>query len=170
MIHVVLYNPEIPQNTGNIMRTCVAANAKLHLIEPLGFSLDEKHVKRSGASYVDKTIYEVYKNWDDFKKENKGIFYFLTRYGSHRPSDFNLSNSDEDIYLVFGAESCGIPKEILKDHLDTCVRLPMTKDVRSMNLSNVVAILVYETLRQQDYNDLYFEEPEELKGKNFLKE
>ncbi len=168
MINVVLYNPEIPQNTGNIMRTCVAANVKLHLIEPLGFSLDEKSVRRSGASYVIKTNYVTYKSWEDFTNKNKGSFYFSTRYGSHTPSEFDFSVSTEEIYLIFGAESSGIPKEILKPHLDNCIRLPMTKDVRSLNLSNVVAIMVYEVLRQQNYNDLYFDEPEELKGKDYI--
>lgn len=169
MIHVVLYNPEIPQNTGNIMRTCAAANAKLHLIEPLGFSLDEKAVRRSGANYVKETDFKIYKDWKHFESENEGTYIFMTRYGSHKPSEFDMSNSEEDLYLIFGAESSGIPVEILRNHLETCVRLPMTKVVRSLNLSNTVAILVYEALRQQDYNDLYFEEPEELKGPDFLK-
>ncbi len=169
MIHVVLYNPEIPQNTGNIMRTCAATNAKLHLIKPLGFSLDEKAVRRSGANYIKETDWTVYENWEDFSEKNTGTYIFMTRYGSHKPSEFDMSNSEEDIYLIFGAESSGIPTYILKDHLNTCVRLPMTKVVRSMNLSNVVAILVYEALRQQNYKDLYFEEPEELKGPDFLK-
>ena len=168
MINVVLYNPEIPQNTGNIMRTCAATDVMLHLIEPLGFSLDQKAVRRSGANYVNKTNFRTYKNWEEFIAINEGTFIFMTRYGSHKPSEFDMSNSDDNIYLIFGAESSGIPTEILRDHLDTCVRLPMNKEVRSLNLSNVVAILVYEALRQQDYNDLLFEEPEELKGKDFL--
>ncbi|QVK20027.1 tRNA (cytidine(34)-2'-O)-methyltransferase [Mycoplasmatota bacterium] len=168
MINVVLYNPEIPHNTGNIMRTCVATNVRLHLIEPLGFSLDEKSVRRSGASYVNKTNYSIYSNWEDFVKKNKGKYYFSTRYGSHLPNDYDFSNTNDNIYLIFGAESSGIPKRILANHLENCIRLPMTKDVRSLNLSNVVAIMVYEVLRQQNYNDLYFEEPEELKGKDYL--
>ena len=159
MINIVLYEPEIPGNTGNIMRTAVATNSKLHLIEPLGFSLDEKYLKRSSANYMDKLNYEVYKNWDDFKSKNKGTFYYLTRYGKKPHTSFDYSNSEENIYLVFGKESSGIPKEILRNDLDKCMRMPMTKDVRALNLSNTVAIMVYEVLRQQNYNDLLLTEP-----------
>ncbi len=168
MINVVLYEPEIPQNTGNIMRTCVGTGAKLHLIKPLGFSLDEKSIKRSGANYVDKLDYKVYENYDDFKKQNKGTYYFFTRYGKKPHSSFDYSNKDENIYLIFGKESSGIDKKILKDNLDHCMRLPMTKDLRSLNLSNCVAVVVYEVLRQQDYNDLLRIEPH--KGENFLED
>jgi len=166
VINVVLYSPEIPQNTGNIMRTCAATNTKLHLIKPLGFSLDEKVVKRSGANYIDKCDYTVYENFEDFKSKNDGKFYFLTRYGKKPHSSFDYSNKDENIYLIFGRESSGLPKEILKDHLDTCLRIPMTDKVRALNLSNCVAIMVYEALRQQDYNDLLRFEP--FKGEDYL--
>lgn len=159
MINIVLYEPEIPGNTGNIMRTAVATNSKLHLIEPLGFSLDEKYLKRSSANYMDKLNYEVYPNWEDFKSKNKGTFYYLTRYGKKPHTSFDYSDSNENIYLVFGKESTGIPKEILRDDLDRCMRMPMTKDVRALNLSNTVAIMVYEVLRQQNYNDLLLTEP-----------
>ncbi len=159
MINIVLYEPEIPGNTGNIMRTAVATNSKLHLIEPLGFSLDEKYLKRSSANYMDKLNYEVYKNWDDFKSKNEGTFYYLTRYGKKPHTSFDYSNPKENIYLVFGKESSGIPKEILRNDLDRCMRMPMTKDVRALNLSNTVAIMVYEVLRQQNYNDLLLKEP-----------
>ena len=159
MINIVLYEPEIPGNTGNIMRTAVATNSKLHLIEPLGFSLDEKYLKRSSANYMDKLNYEVYPNWDDFKSKNKGTFYYLTRYGKKPHTSFDYSDSNENIYLVFGKESTGIPKEILRNDLDRCMRMPMTKDVRALNLSNTVAIMVYEVLRQQNYNDLLLTEP-----------
>lgn len=169
MNHIVLYEPEIPQNTGNIMRTCVATNTKLHLIEPLGFSLDKKYLKRSATNYLDHLVYEVYENFEAFKEKNKGRYYFLTRYGEKAPDAFDLTTSDEDIYLIFGKESSGIPKPLLKDHLDTCMRLPMSDNVRSLNLSNVAAILIYETLRQQNYNDLYTHEPDTLKGKDYLK-
>ena len=159
MINIVLYEPEIPGNTGNIMRTAVATNSKLHLIEPLGFSLDEKYLKRSSANYMDKLNYEVYPNWEDFKSKNKGTFYYLTRYGKKPHTSFDYSDSNENIYLVFGKESTGIPKEILRNDLDRCMRMPMTKDVRALNLSNTVAIMVYEVLRQQNYNDLLTKEP-----------
>ena len=166
MINVVLYEPEIPQNTGNIMRTCVATNTKLHLIKPLGFSLDDKVVKRSGANYINDCDYTLYENWNDFVSKNKGTFYFLTRYGHKPHSSFDYSNKDENIYFVFGKESTGIPKEILKNHLDTCLRMPMTDKVRALNVSNTVAIMVYEALRQRNYDDLLFDEP--FKGVDYL--
>lgn len=163
MINIVLFEPEIPQNTGNIMRTCIATNAKLHLIEPLGFKLDEKSVKRSGVNYIDKCNYQIYKNYEDFSRQNPGTYYFLTRYGHKPHSDFNFSNSNENIYFIFGKESTGIDKNILKDNLEHCIRLPMTDNVRSLNLSNTVAIVLYEALRQQNYNDLLFDEPHKSK-------
>ncbi len=159
MINIVLFEPEIPGNTGNIMRTAVATNAKLHLIEPLGFSLDEKYLKRSSANYMDKLNYEVYPDWEDFKSKNEGTFYYLTRYGKKPHTSFDYSDSNENIYLVFGKESSGLPKEILRNDLDRCMRMPMSKNVRALNLSNTVAIMVYEVLRQQNYNDLLLKEP-----------
>ena len=166
MIHIVLYEPEIPGNTGNIMRTCVATGTKLHLIEPLGFSLDEAHLRRSGVNYIDKLEYIVYKNFDEFKEKNKGTYYYFTRYGHKPHTSFDYSNKDEEIYLIFGKESTGIPKEILRDDLDHCMRIPMTDNVRALNLSNCAAIVVYEVLRQQNYRDLLFEEPH--KDKDFI--
>ena len=168
MINIVLYEPEIPQNTGNIMRTCVATGSKLHLIKPLGFSLDEKSIKRSGANYIDKLDYKVYEDYEDFKSKNIGTYYFFTRYGKKTHSDFDYSNKNENIYLIFGKESSGIDKKILKDNLDHCMRIPMTEDVRSLNLSNCAAIVVYEVLRQQNYNDLIRHEVQ--KGENFLED
>lgn len=168
MINIVLYEPEIPQNTGNIMRTCVATGAKLHLIKPLGFSLDEKSIKRSGANYIDKLDYKVYENYEHFTKENVGTYYYFTRYGKKPHSDFDYSDKDENIYLIFGRESSGIDKKILKNNLDHCMRIPMLEDVRSLNLSNCVAIVTYEVLRQQGYNDLLRFEPH--KGKDFLED
>ena len=167
MLNIVLFEPEIPGNTGNIMRTCVATNTHLHLIKPLGFSLDEKYIKRSGVNYIDKCIYDVYENWEDFLSKNKGTMYFYTRYGHKPHSDFTYK-SDENIYLVFGKESTGIPRSILKPHLDNCARIPMTSNVRALNLSNSVAIVLYEALRQQNYNDLLRDEPH--KSKNFIEE
>src|SRR5574344_1721478 len=140
MINIVLFEPEIPGNTGNIMRTCVATNAILHLIKPLGFSLDEKYIKRSGVNYIDKCNYIVYENYEEFINKNDGQFYFFTRYGKKPHTSFDYSNSKEKIYLIFGKESTGIPKEILKNHLDRCMRIPMSDGVRALNLSNCVAI------------------------------
>ena len=168
MINVVLFEPEIPGNTGNIMRTCVATNTKLHLIKPLGFSLDEKYIKRSGVNYIEHCDYEVYENIDDFFKKNNGTYYFLTRYGKKPHTSFDYSNKDENIYFFFGKESTGIPPKILKPFLDNCMRMPMTNNVRSLNLSNTVAIMIYEALRQQDYRDLLFVEPH--KSEDFIVE
>lgn len=166
MINVVLYQPEIPQNTGNIMRTCAATNTKLHLIKPLGFSLDEKSIKRSGANYIDSCDYEMYEDYDEFLKNNQGEFYYFTRYGKKAPTEFDYSDSNKNIYLIFGKESTGIPKEILHNNINRCTRLPMTDKVRALNLSNCVAIMVYEVLRQQNYNDLLRYEP--FKGSDYL--
>ena len=167
MNNIVLFEPEIPQNTGNIMRTCVATNTKLHLIRPLGFVLDDAHLRRSGANYIDKLDYELYDDFEDFKSKNKGIYYYFTRYGRKPHSSFDYSNkSNENLYFIFGKESTGIPKEILRDNLDHCMRIPMTDNVRALNVSNSVAIVIYEALRQQDYNDLLREEPH--KGADYL--
>ena len=166
MNHIVLYQPEIPQNTGNIMRTCVATNSKLHLIKPLGFQLDDAHLKRSGVNYIDKLQYEVYEDFEDFKKKNRGIYYYFTRYGRKPHTSFDYRNTNEEQYFIFGKESTGIPREILQEDLDHCMRIPMTDKVRALNVSNSVAIVIYEVLRQQDYNDLLREEPH--KGADYL--
>ena len=167
MINIVLYQPEIPQNTGNIMRTCAGTGAKLHLIRPLGFSLSENAIKRSGVNYIEKCDYEIYDNWGDFlKKNNSGIFCYLTRYGKKPHSDFDFSDKDSNIYLIFGKESTGIPKEILKEHLDECARIPTNDNIRALNLSNCVALVLFEALRQQDYPNLLRAEP--FKGEDYL--
>ena len=167
MNNIVLFEPEIPGNTGNIMRTCVATNTRLHLIKPLGFSLEDKYLKRSGVNYIDKLEYYVYENFDDFKSKNKGDYYYFTRYGKKPHTSFNYKNEEnKELYFIFGKESTGIPKEILKKDLDHCMRIPMTKNVRALNLSNAAAIVIYEALRQQDYNDLLRTEPH--KGADYL--
>lgn len=167
MINIVLYEPEIPQNTGNIMRTCVATNSHLHLIRPFGFRLDDHSIKRSGVNYIDKLKYTIYDDYEDFISKNFGIYYFYTRYGKKTHSDFNY-NIEDNIYLIFGKESTGIPKEILKYNLENCARIPMSEDVRALNVSNSVAIVVYEALRQNNYNNLLKVEPH--KGENYLEE
>ncbi len=166
MINVVLFEPEIPGNTGNIMRTCAGTNVKLHLIKPLGFSLEEKYIKRSGANYIDNCDYTLYENFEDFKSKNEGEYYFLTRYGRKPHTSFDYSDKSKNIYLIFGKESSGIPKELLKGQLDHCMRIPMTDKIRALNLSNTVAIMVYEVLRQRNYDGLLFEEP--FKGADYL--
>ncbi len=158
MLNVVLFEPEIPQNTGNIMRTCVATNTKLHLIKPLGFSLDEKNIKRSGVNYIENCQYTVYENWEDFLNQNEGEMYFFTRYG-HKPHSSFSYPQEKNVYFIFGKESTGIPRKILKPHLNRCARIPMTDKVRALNLSNSVAIVLYEALRQMDYLDLLQNEP-----------
>lgn len=165
MINIVLFEPEIPQNTGNIMRTCVAINAKLHLIKPLGFSLDEKSIKRSAVNYIDKLDYEVYENIEEFFLNNKGEYFFLTRYATKKYSDFDFKIKN-DIFFIFGKESTGIPKEILKNHLDQCLRIPTTENVRSLNLSNCVSIVAFEALRQREFENLLVYD--KFKGENYL--
>jgi|SRR5690554_5609677 len=170
MNNIVLYEPEIPQNTGNIMRTCVATNTVLHLIEPLGFKLTEKAIKRSGVNYIKDVKIKIYENYNEFfkKNHNKGEFYFLTRYGTKTIYDMKVAETEKNYYFIFGKESTGVPKEILKKHLDKCIRLPMTNLVRSLNLSNVASIIIYEALRQQGFPELSIYEPENFKGKNYL--
>lgn len=166
MINVVLFEPEIPGNTGNIMRTCAGTNVKLHLIKPLGFSLEDKYIKRSGVNYIEHCDYTVYENFEDFKSKNEGTYYYLTRYGNKPHTSFDYSDVNEKIYLIFGKESTGIPKEILKKDLDHCMRIPMNDNIRALNLSNSAAIMIYEVLRQRNYPDLLFEEP--FKGADYL--
>jgi len=169
-IHVVLYQPEIPQNTGNIMRTCAGTGVKLHLIKPLGFRLDPKYIKRTAVNYLEHVDYSVYENYEDFLAKNKGRFIYLTRYGKSGPRDFDFSNPSEELYFIFGRESTGIPKSILKENLENCLRLPANDNIRSLNLANTVAIMVYEALGQQGYPGLSKTEPATLKGANWLEE
>ena len=167
MINIVLYEPEIPENTGNIMRTCAGTNSKLHLIEPLGFALDEKKIKRSGVNYIEKVNYQRYLDFEDFQNSNQGEYYYFTRYGTKPYSEIDFSDSTKNIYLIFGKESTGIPKEILHDNLDKCYRIPTSENVRALNLSNCVALVTYEALRQQNFNNLLKYDP--FKGKDYLK-
>ena len=167
MINIVLYEPEIPENTGNIMRTCVASNSMLHLIEPFGFIFDEKRIKRSGANYIDKAKYKTYLDFDDFLSQNTGEFYYFTRYGTKPYTDIDFTATDKNIYLIFGKESTGIPKSILHDNLNKCYRIPTSDNVRALNLSNCVAIVTYEALRQQGFPNLFMSDP--FKGEDYLK-
>jgi len=154
-LNIVLYEPEIPANTGNIGRSCVATNTRLHLIEPLGFSLEEKQLKRAGMDYWKDLDVTTYVNWEDFCQKNPDAkLYFATTKARHVYSDVNY---EADCYIVFGKESAGIPEEILKDHPDTCVRIPMVGETRSLNLSNSVAIVLYEALRQNHFSNMKLE-------------
>lgn len=152
MVHIVLLEPEIPQNTGNIARTCVATGAVLHLIEPLGFHLDDKSVKRAGLDYWDKLDVRRYVNFEDFLAKNPGATIFMaTTKAKHTYTEVTY---EDDAYIMFGKESAGIPEEILVQYPETCIRIPMIGDIRSLNLSNSAAIILYEALRQLDFSDL----------------
>ena len=154
MLHIVLHEPEMPANTGNIGRTCVACGAVLHLIEPLGFRLNEKMIKRAGLDYWDKLDVRTYINFEDFlEKNNDPKIYMATTKAKHVYSA-PAYEDDEDVYIMFGKESAGIPEEILVDHEDTCIRIPMLDKVRSLNLSNSVSIVLYEALRQNNFADM----------------
>lgn len=166
MINIVLYEPEIPQNTGNIMRTCAGTGAKLHLIKPLGFSLSDKMIKRSGVNYIEHCDYYVYDDFQSFLSVNQGDFYYLTRYGVKDYCDFDYKKCDDNVFLIFGKESTGIPKEILKNNLDKCARIPTNGNIRALNVSNSVAIVLYEVLRQQGFPNLFHYDAQ--KGKDFL--
>ena len=152
MINIVLHEPEIPANTGNIGRTCVAAGARLHLIEPLGFKLNEKMLKRAGLDYWDKLDVTVYDNYSDFLQRNKGArIYMATTKAVRTYCDVKY---EPGCYIMFGRESAGIPEEILVQHPDTSIRIPMIGDIRSLNLSNSVAIVLYEALRQNGFDGM----------------
>ena len=154
-LNIVLYNPEIPQNTGNIIRSCYNSKADLHIIEPASFNIWDPKMKRASVTYVDKINITLYKNWEEFIKKNnpKNIFY-TTKFGQKNPSDLDLKKNKEPLFLVFGAESLGIPKKILFANFDKCIRLPMKEDFRSFNLANTVSIMLYEYNRQNDFLDM----------------
>ena len=148
-MNIVLLEPEIPANTGNIGRTCVATGTRLHLIKPLGFSLDEKHLRRAGMDYWKDLDVTVYENYEEFLAKNPGAkIYMATTKAKHCYTDVQY---EPDCYIMFGKESAGIPEELLIENPETCVRIPMIGDIRSLNLSNSVAIMLYEALRQGDF-------------------
>ena len=167
MIHIVLYQPEIPQNTGNIIRTAMAINATLHLIKPLGFSLEEKSLKRAGMDYINDVNLEVYESVEEFYTKNEDAdIYYVTRYASKPHSAFDFKRVTKDYYFMFGKESSGIPHDLLRGHKDRLMRIPMSINARSLNLSNSVAIVVYEVCRQQNFYGLSTFEA--IKGEDFL--
>ncbi|RRN70878.1 tRNA (uridine(34)/cytosine(34)/5-carboxymethylaminomethyluridine(34)-2'-O)-methyltransferase TrmL [Peribacillus simplex] len=154
-IHVVLYQPQIPANTGNIARTCAGTDTSLHLIRPLGFSTDDKQLKRAGLDYWENVKIHYYDSLEEFYEKNAGgEFYYLTKFGEQPHSSFDYSDQESEIYFIFGRETTGLPKELIQENMDRCLRIPMTDKVRSLNLSNTAAILIYEALRQQDYREL----------------
>lgn len=151
-LNIVLYEPEIPANTGNIGRTCVATGTRLHLIEPLGFLLTEKALRRAGMDYWPKLDVTRYVNYQDFLDRNPGAkIYMATTKGRNLYTDISY---ESDCYIMFGKESAGIPEEILKEHPDTAIRIPMIGDTRSLNLGNSVAIVLYEALRQNGFEQM----------------
>jgi tRNA (cytidine/uridine-2'-O-)-methyltransferase len=151
-LNIVLHQPEIPANTGNIGRTCVATGTRLHLIEPLGFRLNEKEIKRAGMDYWDDLEVIRYVNYEEFLEKNPGAkIYYATTKAKHTYTEVNY---ESDCYIMFGKESAGIPEEILVDNPDTCIRIPMLDSIRSLNLSNSVAIVLYEALRQNNFDHM----------------
>ncbi len=151
-LNIVLHEPEIPQNTGNIARTCAATGAKLHIIKPMGFEIDDKKLKRAGLDYWHMLSITYYENLEDFFTKNEGgNFYFCTTKAPHTYAEASFSDGD---FLFFGKETKGLPEDLLNKNLDKCIRIPMVSDARSLNLSNSVAIVVYEALRQTGYFNL----------------
>lgn len=151
-MNIVLHEPEIPANTGNIGRTCVATGSRLHLIQPLGFCLDEKQLRRAGLDYWKYLDVTVYKNFEDFLEQNPNAkIYMATTKAKYVYSEVSYQSDD---YIMFGKESAGIPEEILVDYEKTCVRIPMKSEIRSLNLSNAVAVVLYEALRQNEFRDM----------------
>ncbi len=151
-VNIVLHEPEIPSNTGNIGRTCVATGARLHLIEPLGFRLNEKAIRRAGMDYWEKLDVSIYMDYQEFLEKNPGakIYYASTK----APKTYTEVTYEEDCYIMFGKESAGIPEDILFANPETTVRIPMREEIRSLNLSNSVAIVLYEALRQQGFANM----------------
>ena len=152
MLNIVLHEPEMPANTGNIGRTCVAAGARLHLIEPLGFKLNEKMLKRAGLDYWDKLDVTVYSDYQDFLDRNPGAKIYMAT--TKAPNVYTEASYEPDCYIMFGPESRGIPEDILVKNQETCVRIPMWGDIRSLNLSNSVSIILYEALRQNGFEKM----------------
>ncbi len=152
MFHIVLVEPEIPQNAGNIARTCAATGCVLHMVRPLGFEVSDKYLKRAGLDYWHLVDVRYYDSFDEVVEKNKeATFYFFTTKARHKHSDVSFKGGD---FLVFGKETKGLPEELLVQHEETCLRIPMFSEARSLNLSNSVAIAVYEALRQTDYQGL----------------
>jgi len=154
-LHIVLYQPEIPANTGNIARTCLATDTTLHLIHPLGFSTEDKMLRRAGLDYWNKVKIEEYASiYDLYTLYPNGTYYYIENFGTGHYTDFDYSNVEEDIFFVFGRETDGIPKSIIEGKEGKCLRIHMSDEVRSLNLSNTAAIIIYEALRQQNFPHL----------------
>ena len=155
MLNIVLHEPEIPANTGNIGRTCVATNTRLHLIEPLGFKLNEKALKRAGMDYWPSLNVTTYIDFQDFLEKNPGAKIYMAT--TKAPKIYTEAKYEPDCYIMFGKESAGIPEELLVKNKENCVRIPMVGDIRSLNLANSVSIILYEALRQNQFNGMNLE-------------
>ncbi len=154
-IHVVLFQPEIPANTGNIARTCAGTDTVLHLIRPLGFSTDDKMLKRAGLDYWQFVKIQYHDNLAAFfESTSGGEYFYITKHGKRNFTSFDYSSTDRDYYFIFGRETKGLPPELIEENLDRCLRIPMNENIRSLNLSNTAAILIYEALRQQNFAHL----------------
>lgn len=151
-LNIVLLEPEMPANTGNIGRTCVATGTVLHLIEPLGFHLDDRSIKRAGMDYWHKLDVRRYINYEDFLEKNPGAIIYMATTKARKV--YTEVAYEDDCYIMFGKESAGVPEEILKQNKERCVRIPMNEEIRSLNLSNSVAIMLYEALRQQGFKNM----------------
>jgi len=153
-LHIVLVEPEIPQNTGNIARTCAATGAVLHLIEPLGFEISDRYLKRAGLDYWKYLDLRIYPNLEDFYQKNQGSFFYFTTKGKKR---YDEARYEGKVYLFFGKETKGLSEDLIRENLSTALRLPMLPEIRSLNLSNSVAIAVYEVLRHWDFEGFSLE-------------
>jgi tRNA (cytidine/uridine-2'-O-)-methyltransferase len=151
-LNIVLVEPEIPQNTGNIVRTCAATGATLHLVGPLGFSIEDKYLKRAGLDYWDEADIKYYNSLEEFLEKYEGkTFYYSTTKAVNNYCDISY---EDDCFILFGKETAGLPEELLKDKKEYCIRIPMKNNIRSLNLSNSVAIVLFEALRQQNFKDM----------------
>lgn len=154
-LHVVLYEPEIPANTGNIARTCLATNTTLHLIHPLGFSTEDKMLRRAGLDYWKHVNVKEYESIEElYETYREGVFYYIENFGEKHYTDFHFNQIEEELFFIFGKETSGIPKEVIKGNEERCLRIHMNDKVRSLNLSNTAAIIIYEALRQQGFQNI----------------
>lgn len=154
-LHVVLYEPEIPANTGNIARTCLATDTTLHLIHPLGFSTENKMVQRAGLDYWKHVNVKEYDSIEDlYRTYHKALFYYIENFGEKHYTDVDFNQPENELFFIFGKETSGIPKEVIRGNEERCLRIPMNDQVRSLNLSNTAAIIIYEAMRQQSFQNI----------------
>lgn|SRR5690625_2235602 len=154
-LHVVLYEPEIPANTGNIARTCLATDTTLHLIHPLGFSTENKMVQRAGLDYWKHVNVKEYDSIEDlYRTYHKGLFYYIENFGEKHYTDVDFNQPENELFFIFGKETSGIPIEVIRGNEERCLRIPMNDQVRSLNLSNTAAIIIYEAMRQQSFQNI----------------